>query len=627
MHQPLNLEAQKRLLGRIPLIVGITGHRDLRSEDRDLLKKKVSAVLTDLKRDYLENTPDTPIVILSGLAEGADQLAAEVAVSDHGAILVAALPMEDAEYREDFRGKSALSPDAEAEFDRLLNLAAAVYEIPYRQGNSRSAVQTNQEQRDQQYQDLAHFIVRHAHLMIALWNGDERERKTGGTWQVIEYTRNGIPIGPSHSPRDALDGSEMNPVIEIITPRVKTDLPPPAIEVKPWGIAVTGRTSRPAQLFGDAIAFIRKVLGDVPHPDRNRERRMWRVFEATTAQTCRFNAEAASCPRTGTVNPEKSRSHLFMDSDNQLMPGAKERSQKSALYWEELYGLSDTLAQTWQERFKSDWWRLFGAGFVALVIFEVYAHFLPEQAVLWGNILLAAYFGTFLVAFWYFIWARYLERQARFLDYRALAEALRVAIYWKLAGVRTPLAAAYPIKQPSELAWVRIVLRTLDLVHAIAVPAATPATPDSLADARSLWVDGQRAYFKRRGDYHHELAEIWEARSLTALALSPFAGLVLLYWHPLGLWHHFWIVAMAFLVGIAALIAGLMEKFAHHAHASQYDRMQLLFERALALVPKSIPHHSLANIEALYVELGAEAMKENADWVAIYRQRPIRPAG
>jgi hypothetical protein len=31
------------------------------------------------------------------------------------------------------------------------------------------------------------------------------------------------------------------------------------------------------------------------------------------------------------------------------------------------------------------------------------------------------------------------------------------------------------------------------------------------------------------------------------------------------------------------------------------------------------------HILSLYRELGTEAMKENADWVAIYRQRPIRP--
>ena len=67
--------------------------------------------------------------------------------------------------------------------------------------------------------------------------------------------------------------------------------------------------------------------------------------------------------------------------------------------------------------------------------------------------------------------------QERYLDYRALAEALRVAVYWKLLGVGSRyldakvdppgrqhadinpvgvIANAYPIKQPSELAWVKV---------------------------------------------------------------------------------------------------------------------------------------------------------------------------
>jgi hypothetical protein len=30
-------------------------------------------------------------------------------------------------------------------------------------------------------------------------------------------------------------------------------------------------------------------------------------------------------------------------------------------------------------------------------------------------------------------------------------------------------------------------------------------------------------------------------------------------------------------------------------------------------------------VRSLYRELGVEAMTENAEWVAIYRQRPIQP--
>ena len=74
------------------------------------------------------------------------------------------------------------------------------------------------------------------------------------------------------------------------------------------------------------------------------------------------------------------------------------------------------------------------------------------------------------------------RHQGRFLDYRALAEALRVVMYWRILGIASPnggapeplppgvhnpgtIADAYPIKQPSELAWVKVPLRVLALVE------------------------------------------------------------------------------------------------------------------------------------------------------------------
>jgi hypothetical protein len=49
--------------------------------------------------------------------------------------------------------------------------------------------------------------------------------------------------------------------------------------------------------------------------------------------------------------------------------------------------------------------------------------------------------------------------------------------------------------------------------------------------------------------------------------------------------------------------------------------MRGLFWRAYALMPGEIP----APVRAVYRERGIEAMRENAEWVAVYRQRPIRP--
>jgi hypothetical protein len=53
--------------------------------------------------------------------------------------------------------------------------------------------------------------------------------------------------------------------------------------------------------------------------------------------------------------------------------------------------------------------------------------------------------------------------------------------------------------------------------------------------------------------------------------------------------------------------------------------MRMLFERAHELLPTDLDEASKAQALALYRELGMEAMRENAEWVAIYRQRPIQP--
>lgn len=66
----------RRETGKIPVIVGVTGHRDLREQDIDRLKSAVRAGLESLQSEY----PNSEIKVMTSLAEGADQLCAETAV-------------------------------------------------------------------------------------------------------------------------------------------------------------------------------------------------------------------------------------------------------------------------------------------------------------------------------------------------------------------------------------------------------------------------------------------------------------------------------------------------------------------------------------------------------------------
>ena len=57
----------------------------------------------------------------------------------------------------------------------------------------------------------------------------------------------------------------------------------------------------------------------------------------------------------------------------------------------------------------------------------------------------------------------------------------------------------------------------------------------------------------------------------------------------------------------------------------QFAREGMLFERACELLPEQLEQGNAALTRAIYLELGQEAMRESAEWVSTYRQRPIQP--
>src|SRR5580704_7749396 len=183
---------------RLPLVIGATGHRDLRDEDVPALERAVAEVITRLKRDYLHDD-ETPLIVLSSLAEGADRLIARVAM-DQGAKLIAPLPIAADEYCRDFDPERRLKPDALAEFGRFKERAAAAPVMRLTEGNTKDNIR-EESRRALQYREVGLFIVRHCHVLIALWNGDEGNTAVGGTAEVVRFKREGIPLDVARSAR------------------------------------------------------------------------------------------------------------------------------------------------------------------------------------------------------------------------------------------------------------------------------------------------------------------------------------------------------------------------------------------------------------------------------------------
>lgn len=174
---------------RVPLVfsVGVTGHRNgalageearVRAAIRDALRVVAAAANAMCAEDGHWFGPGKPkMQLISPLAEGTDQIAAEVAL-DEGFVLHAVLPFARADYR------ATLQPEAaRIAFDALLARASCILELPGEKGHEEEA-----------YVMTGRATVAHCELLLAVWDG-QTPRGRGGTAEVVQLAiTRGTPV-------------------------------------------------------------------------------------------------------------------------------------------------------------------------------------------------------------------------------------------------------------------------------------------------------------------------------------------------------------------------------------------------------------------------------------------------
>jgi hypothetical protein len=158
------------IAGRVPLFFGITGHRDIVAEDVEFLKGSVRKLL----RDYRSRFQHSPIIFISALAEGVDQIAAEAALEIDGVRLAAVLPMPADEYVKDFP-----APNVRSAFEHLLSRASWTHVTGY-----------DLSDRDKLYQSCGRAIASLTHVLVVAWNRIDNG-KVGGTADTVKFKLQG----------------------------------------------------------------------------------------------------------------------------------------------------------------------------------------------------------------------------------------------------------------------------------------------------------------------------------------------------------------------------------------------------------------------------------------------------
>ena len=177
----------------IPIIFGITGHRDLIEQDIPNLEKSVASIFKEYQTKY----PHTELILISALAEGADILVARVA-KELGVTLHVLLPYEKEDYLNSFidRAKN------EKEFNEL---------IEYAKDNVKINASKKEHTETECYELLGMKIADTSNILIALWDKKIISSK-GGTSAIVNYQREGF----KENRFDAMAG---NAIFIIKTPR------------------------------------------------------------------------------------------------------------------------------------------------------------------------------------------------------------------------------------------------------------------------------------------------------------------------------------------------------------------------------------------------------------------------
>jgi hypothetical protein len=476
-----------------PLIVGITGKRDLKGKDAAVAK-----AFRELFELLDEKFSHTPKILLSALAAGADTIAAEEALAHAerqrtagppGCTwqVVAVLPMAIEQYEEDFdaAGKAKLR-------DLCSRLRTEVLDPLHRPDPaSRCGMGTpfvwtelargnGNPHRTDHYEQVGLHISDQCGLLIAVMPRGEQPDKIGGTARIVDYR---VKAEPDPIRRDIarrsqvlaplpLDRSQPGPAWVIDLDRLD-----PTKQTQLGGVELWEPVKRPED----------EQSLDTRHPNETEEHPVVirktpliaegsdfeRLWLATGLDTFNMRLPRREVRQGGTVPENRDASEILGELRREL---SSEQGHE-------------------KDRLTNTAFRLAALFVAAIVALEVHIEF--ERT--WAIIVYVALFAVILALYGY---ARRQRYQQFTEDYRAVAEALRVQLAWWGAGLsrrehrvdRTYLGAT-----GGSLGRVRTAVR-----HLIDSAWLMGSAPQPKQGAAENWISSQITFFANRVRERHK---------------------------------------------------------------------------------------------------------------------------
>lgn len=568
--------AASRSAFALPLVIAVTGHRDLVADEVPGIRRRVKELFVELR----ESWPERRLQVLSPLAEGADRLVAKEAL-DLGIELVAVLPMPRELYVCDF-------PDDESKagFAALSGQAAEVYKLPLARGITREQLAGSEAARARQYAQLGVFLSAHCHVLLALWDG-KPGAELGGTGQIVRFHHDDIMPGytsPTVSSQQMLVDDESDLIYHIVCSRDRPDGGPrPGLKALDWWWYTKDRMNPLGKKLPPQHQLIFRRSGEF------------------SEDSIRYSSQI-----------ESEKYPLLDDVEKDYLPPGIENIDR-------LFCSADWLAIHYQKRTLFSFRATHVLAFLMGLMFLLYTDLQSLQYFMFAFLL----FFTIAVAL-RFVAARE-GWHRKYLDYRALAEGLRVQFYWAAAGVTNDNASKFTHDsflqaQDPELGWIRNVMRVAG-IRCDMEPAHNEAgvgfvVREWIGDADS----GQLGYFRKKSRERtlknrttDRMAKVSLMASVLVVSLMVIIGSTIT--------HDLRNLLMA-VMGAVLLLFGVRQGYAHSTAEKelikQYEFMLRIFHNARRRLDNADDD---AERRQILKALGGSALDEHAGWILMHRDR------
>ena len=564
--------------GRVPILLGAAGHRDIDTSNA-LLVDAIRNECVRLRKSYSHS----PFVILSSLAEGADRLIARIAMEVLEAELIAVLPMPEAQFERDFQtGKS------KAEFREFLRRAVSIRRAAVPDGDT--SWTADGEPRNCQYARAGAIVADHAQVLFAIWDG-KPARGTGGTANQVEWFERG------GTPNDYSLYKETMSLLDPVEPGL-------LIQIDPVSGGVSPRQCPPTQAGqrDGTQSPIRQIL-----------------------------------TRMDKYNHDVLRHEPLIAASRPLIPKRTHKTDKYTVT-HLTYRASDKLSAHFAKWVRRTDAVIFALALVAVVVFNFVSSKAQAPWIYLGVTFIMAVLA-FRIRFWSiddrFLEYRCIAEAARTLFFWRNAGVKHPL--W-MAFLARQLGRISVSRQLGTMHWVRQAVRSMEFCQDCSLGEISP-TSDGIRLARVYWVDDQTKWLEGKHYWHLRKSEIWKQVSAVAFGASFLTALVIALLtvipggHGRSLWvtwvkpenyGDLWEAALAFFAGGGVVARGFLSRMAHLELAKQYASQKYIFESASRMLDKSDAKTAPDILE----QLGQEAMAEQAEWLWLRHTHPFEvPAG